>query len=175
MWILFPMTERISAQTHSPISKLRTITDVMWWGTKNGSAGTYLAVGYAAFIVCYHFYRCYFLLKTNVNFRGRMYLNGMEILNRGGGSWMRYESNYRQTHWSRWRSFRRWKARYFRVYVFHVKPENIMRYFNITFMWEKKIGLVRFFILTYFFFHSQYCVLTSLVTSLMLMLILIFF
>lgn len=147
----------------------------MWWGTKNGSAGTYSAVGYAAFIVCYHFYRCYFLLKTKVNFRGRMYLNGMEILNRGGGSWMRYESNYPQTHWSRWRSFRRWKARYFRVYVFHVKLENIMRYFNITFMWEKKIGLVRFFILTYFFFHSQYCVFTSLVTSLMLMLILIFF
>lgn len=85
-----------------------------------------------------------FLVKTNVNFRGRMYLNGMEILNRGGGSWMRYESNYRRTHWSRWRSFRRWKARYFRVYVSHVKPENIIRYFNITFMWEKKLGWADF-------------------------------
>lgn len=139
----------------------------MWWGTKNGSAGTYSAVGYAAFIVCYHFYRCYFLLKTNVNFRGRMYLNGMEILNRGGGSWMRYESNYRQTHWSRWRSFRRWKARYFRVYVFHVKPENIMRYFNITFMWEKKnwVGQIFYFDLLFFSFSvlciDQSCYITD--------------
>lgn len=70
----------------------------MWWGIKRGSVGIYLVVGYVVFIVCYYFYRCYFLLKINVNFRGRMYLNGMEIFNRVGGSWMRYESNYRRIY-----------------------------------------------------------------------------